>query len=177
MVAVGLSEQPVIPLFAMIVSTAIFIHGTRLTVAFFLYHTGVRIPVRVSSLPAWSVARPAVYSLIEDVVAVNGGGGTKYREELNARYEASPAFRRMLNRMDGFWGFGALTTAAVVSVLLWTLPTVKIYWIGFAGPFIWATVWAYLTLRYVRSCLAKEKAAWKRKCKSLVSFDRFETIH
>lgn len=128
-----IQSTPIIPLFAMITSTSLILSGVRMAGTFFLYYAKVKIPVRISSLPAGHIVRPAVYTLIEDIIAVNGGAGTKYREELNARYEASPLFRRMLNRLDGFWGFGALTTAATVTALLWTIKVEYIYWAGMSS--------------------------------------------
>lgn len=123
-------NPPVVPLFAMVTSTMLFMTGFQLSGSFFLYLAGAKIPFRLSSLPAGSKARPAVYTIVEDIVAVDGGGGQRYREELNARYEASPMFRRMMNRLDGFWGIGALATAGSITAMLWTIPEQIGYWIG-----------------------------------------------
>jgi hypothetical protein len=54
----------------------------------------------------------------------------RYREALIARYDASPLFRRMLHRLDAFWGCGALIVGALVTTLLWTIPAEIGYWIG-----------------------------------------------
>ena len=114
----------------MLTSTMLFVMGTQLILTFFLYHARVKVPFRLSSLPAGHIAHPAVFTIIEDIVAVDGGGGVEYREALIARYDASPRFRRMLNRLDGFWGIGALSTATLITVLLWTIPEQIGYWIG-----------------------------------------------
>jgi len=154
-------KPPIVRLFAMVTSTMLFIMGIQLISAFFLYQARVKIPFRLSSLPAGHVAHPAIFTIIEDIVAVDGGGGERYRMELMARYDASPLFRRMLNRLDAFWGVGALFAATVVSVLLWTVPEQIGYWIGWSGPFMFAALWAFLTIRYVQSCLIEERKTWR----------------
>ena len=124
------ADPPLVPLFAMVTSTMLFVTGIQLILAFFLYHAHAKIPFRLSSLAPGHTAHPAVFTIIEDIVAVDGGGGVEYREALIARYDASPLFRRMLNRLDGFWGVGALCTATLITVLLWTIPEQIGYWIG-----------------------------------------------
>jgi hypothetical protein len=108
----------------------LFVMGIQLLCSFCLYHARAKIPFRLSSLPAGHTAHPATFTIIEDVVAVDGGGGVAYREALMARYDASPLFRRMLNRLDAFWGIGALVAATIITVLLWTVPVQTGYWIG-----------------------------------------------
>ncbi|KIM72679.1 hypothetical protein PILCRDRAFT_81698 [Piloderma croceum F 1598] len=159
-VAAVTPDPPVVPLFAMVTSTMLFITGAQLISAFFLYHARVKIPFGRSSLPAGHTAHPGIFTIIEDIVAVDGGGGTAYREALVARYDASPFFRRMLNRLDLFWGLGAFTTASIVTIMLWTIPVQIGYWIGWLVPFLWAGLWAFLTIRYVQSCLIEERNAW-----------------
>lgn len=114
----------------MITETMLFLSGIQFVIHFFLYHAGVKTHFRVSSMPAGTPSPPGIFTLVEDIVAVDGGGGTRFREEWKARYEASPLFRRMLNRLDAFWGFGALLAATVLTVMLWTIPIVDVYWIG-----------------------------------------------
>ena len=127
-------DPPLLPLFAMITSTTLLTTGLMLVFPFFFYHLQMKVPFRVSSLPAGHVAHPAVFTIIEDIIAVDGGGNTNYREELVARYDASPLFRRMLNRLDAFWGFGAILCGAIITTLLWTLPDTIGYGIGVFRP-------------------------------------------
>jgi len=160
-------NSPLVPLFAMVTSTTLFTTGFTLIFPFFFYQLQMRIPFRVSSLPAGHIAHPAVFTIIEDIIAVDGGGDTKYREELIARYDASPLFRRMLNRLDAFWGFGAIFCAAVVTTLLWTLPVAVSYGIGWGAPFLWGGLWTFLTVRYVQLCLIEERRAWQTAAQSV----------
>jgi len=154
-------DDPLVPLFAMLTSTTLFTTGFTLVCSFIFYNFRMRLPFRLSSLPAGHIAHPAVFTIIEDIIAVDGGGGVQYREELVARYDASPLFRHMLNRLDAFWGFGAIFCSAVVTTLLWTLPEAIGYGIGWGVPFIWGGLWTVLTFRYVQSCLIKERKAWQ----------------
>lgn len=64
---------------------------------------GFRTPFRISSLPRGVAMRPGIYTIIEDIIAVDTGSGRLYREALDARYEASPLFRRMLYQLNLFW--------------------------------------------------------------------------
>lgn len=82
----------------------------------------LRSPVRISSLPAGEPLRPGIYFVIEDIVAVDGGGDIAYRERLNARYEASHLFRQMLHRLTLFWAGGALGMATLCTILVFTIP-------------------------------------------------------
>jgi len=125
-----LPEEPIVPLVAQSTSTVMFIVGGEVVISFFMCLVGTKTPFRVSSLPAGTKTRPALYTIIEDIVGVDGGGGRPFREALNVRYEASPLFRRMLHRLNAFWGFGAITVAGAVTTLLWTIPEEIGYGIG-----------------------------------------------
>lgn len=35
--------------------------------------------------------------------------------------------------------------------------------LGWGAPSIWAGVWAYITVRWVRRCLREEKRAWLKE--------------
>jgi len=49
----------------------------------------------LSSLQPGEAFRPAVYLIVEDVTAVDGGGGLPFRQAIARRYEASQPFRRL----------------------------------------------------------------------------------
>lgn len=82
---------------------------------------GFRAPFRISSTPKGSVMPTALYVLIEDVVAVDGGGGQIYRYALRTRYLSSPYFRRMLFEMNCFWGGGSVVCAAAITAIIFTV--------------------------------------------------------
>lgn len=82
---------------------------------------GYKAPIRISSLPRGTALRPGIYSIIEDICAVDGSGGTEFRQRLNLRYMASHYFRQMLHRLTLFWAFGGLVAAAVTTALIFTI--------------------------------------------------------
>lgn len=113
-------KEPPIRLLAMPAASMCYAMGTQMLIVDILRLLGCRAPVRVSSLPRGVPLRPAIYSIIEDVVAVDGGGGTEFRQRLNLRYQASHYFRQMLHRLTLFWAFGALGIAAATTAIIFT---------------------------------------------------------
>ncbi len=84
-------------------ASLMFLVGGELAVFAAWASFGFRTPFRISSLPRGVVMRPGIYTIIEDIIAVDTGSGRLYREALDARYEASPLFRRMLYQLNLFW--------------------------------------------------------------------------
>lgn len=79
---------------------------------------GWKAPFRLSSTPKGEKVLPGAYYVVEDIVAVNAGGGLPFREGLAARYEASPIFRKMLRDLSLFWSIGAVGMGAVLTVIV-----------------------------------------------------------
>lgn len=86
-----------------------------------LRYAGVRAPCRISSLPVGAPLRPGIYAYIEDICAVDGSGGTEFRQRLNLRYQASKSFREMLHRLTLFWAAGAFGCTVVTCAIIWTV--------------------------------------------------------
>lgn len=79
---------------------------------------GLRAPFRFSSVAGGEPLRPAVYVIVEDVVAVDGQQGDVFRARWNARYESSAPLRTLLARMDWLWGVsGVVVAGAVIGVI------------------------------------------------------------
>ena len=98
-----------------------------------IYHiAGYKAPFRLSSTPKGDKVRPGVYYIIEDIIAVNAGGGRPFREGLAARYEASPIFRKMLRDQSLFWSIPALilAIACTVVIIVHSVPDPVAYGIG-----------------------------------------------
>ena len=135
--------------------------------AVYTFAPGSPSPVRLSSIPAGSPVRPPVYSIVEDIVAVNGGGGKRYRQAINDRYEASPVFRQLLCEMSWFWGVPAFLLVVVLLVLTGigsrpgnsTFLQVS-YVLNWTLPWAWAATMAVVTIRWVQQRLREEKAGW-----------------
>ncbi|KAK0275274.1 hypothetical protein LTR35_010905 [Friedmanniomyces endolithicus] len=152
--------NPPIRLLAMPVTSMLFVFGTELLLVDALRFFHLPAPCRLSSIPKGSQLRPAIYTFIEDVCAVDGSGGTAYREALNKRYEASHIFRAMLRRLGAFWAVGSEGCAVLCTVLVFTIQHEAAYVVGWALPFMWAGVWSAGTYFFVVRMLREEKRAW-----------------
>lgn len=141
-------------------ATMLFTFGTELLLVDALRLFRVPAPMRMSSIPKGAQLRPCIYTVIEDVVAVDGSGGTPYREALNRRYEASHIFRAMLRHLGVFWAIGAEATAVLCTILIFTVSDDAAFTIGWSVPFVWAGIWSLFTIWYVKRQLKREKKAW-----------------
>lgn len=84
-----------------------------------IYHlAGLKAPFRLSSTAKGDPVNPGVYYIVEDIVAVNAGGGLPFREGLAARYEASPVFRKMMRDQSLFWSIGAILVGIACTVVV-----------------------------------------------------------
>lgn len=142
------------------VTSLMYAFGVEILVIDILAFFKVPAPCRISSIPKGAQLRPGIYSIIEDVCAVDGSGGTEFREALNTRYEASHVFRVMLKRLDIFWSIGANGMAVVTTILVFTLGHDAAYVVGWAAPFVWAGIWVTCTFWYVFRMLKEERRVW-----------------
>ena len=117
----------------------------------------LKLPFRFGSLDAGNVLRPAVFYIVEDVVAVDGGGGVEYRKAFVERYHSSPIFRRMIWDVSVVWMLYFYVFAVLFTVLVFMLPKAAVYAVGWAGPFPLAGLMAIWTIFYVKSELRKER--------------------
>ena len=120
---------------------------------------GVNLPFRFGSVEAGNVVRPAVYYIVEDVVAVDGNGGIEYREAFTARYETSPIFQTLIWTTSVVWMVAFYVFAAVFTALVFRLPKASVYAVGWAGPFPLAGLMAVWTTYYVKAVLKEERKA------------------
>jgi len=116
----------------------------------------VKLPFRFGSSEPGTVIRPAIFYIIEDVVAVDGNGGIEYREAFNARYENSEVFQNMIWNLSVCWMLAFYLMGAAVTVLVLVLPLVSVYAVGWAGPFPVAGLMVVATIFYVKSILRIE---------------------
>lgn len=105
----------------MVLPTVMFYFGIVHLSLDILRMAGFKAPFRISSTPKGSAMPTALYALIEDVVAVDGGGGQIYRYALRTRYLSSPYFRRMLFEMNCFWSGGSIIFAAAITAVIFTV--------------------------------------------------------
>jgi hypothetical protein len=116
----------------------------------------IGLPFRFGSLDAGNVVRPAIFYIVEDVVAVDGEGGMDYRKAFVARYDSSPHFRSMIWNLSVVWMLAFYIFAVLFTVLVFTLPVAAVYGVGWAGPFPLAGLMAIWTIFYVKARLRDE---------------------
>lgn len=154
---------PPIRLLSMPLATALYTFGSIMLVVDAMRYLRIAIPFPLSSQPRGSISRPAIYPYIEDIVGVDGGGGSTYRRQLSARYEASPIFREMLSKLSLFWWIGAELAAVLTTALVFTLPREPAYVFGWSLPFVWAGIWNVATVWYVKKDLRREAKEWGKE--------------
>ncbi|KAH8170820.1 hypothetical protein LIA77_09601 [Sarocladium implicatum] len=120
-------------------------------------------PCRISSTAKGEPVLPPIYYFMEDIVAVNAGAGRPYREALAARYKASPRFRRMLYVQSWFWAVPALVLAVPLTVIsvIPQVPATGAYGVAWAVPFLWASIWGIITVRWCKHDMVRERLEWE----------------
>ncbi|KXH42036.1 hypothetical protein CSAL01_07252 [Colletotrichum salicis] len=157
-------KKPPIRLLSLPAPTMLLTFGTQLLLIDVLRALHIPSPIRISSIPRHAQLRPGIYSLIEDICAVDGSGGTEFCVALDRRYEASHVFRAMLRKVDVLWAVGAEGCAVVCMVLVFTLREGEAgYVVGWSLPFVWAGVWTGATFWYVKRELKREAQAWREE--------------
>ncbi|KAJ6126370.1 hypothetical protein N7523_001982 [Penicillium sp. IBT 18751x] len=155
------APEPYVRLVAMVLPTVMFYFGAVHLSLDILRVCGFKAPFRISSTPKGSVIPTALYVLIEDVVAVDGGGGQTYRYALRTRYLSSPYFRRMLFEVNCFWSGGSIVFAVAITTVIFTVSEPVAYTLGWSLPFAWASIWTLITIPWVQSDLRREKLTWE----------------
>lgn len=135
-------DEPPIRVLAMPPASMLFAVGIQMLLIDVLRYMKVPAPFRISSLPKGTPLRPGIYSIIEDVIAVDGSGGTEFRQRLNLRYMASHVFRQMLHRLTLFWAVGALLAASATTAIIFTCGKNVAYVVRFEFQH---TLWTRLT--------------------------------
>jgi len=156
-------KEPPIRLLAMPAPSMLFAFGIQMLIIDILRLAGYKAPIRISSLPRGTTLRPGIYSIIEDVCAVDGSGGTEFRQRLNLRYMASHYFRQMLHRLTLFWAVGALAAASASTAIIFTCSRDVAYIVGWTLPFLWGGVWALATTLWVQRSLKHEAKVWQEE--------------
>lgn len=134
-----------------------YVVATLTLLSLVLNYSAWKLPFRFGSSEPGNVLRPAVYYIVEDVVAVDGGGGVEYRRAFGERYIGSEVFRRMVFEVSVVWMLFFYACAVLFSVLVFELPAVAVYAVGWAGPVALAWVMALWTTFFVRKRLREER--------------------
>lgn len=157
-------HDPYMRLLAMPLPSLLFVYAIHFIMFDIAEARNFRTPYRISSTASGELLRPGLYYIIEDIVAVDGSGGTGYRKRLSNRYEASPRFRQMIRKLSWFWSVPGLAIAAGTTAIIFGLKNREIsYIIGWTLPFVWAGVWTVITIKYVQRQLRIELEEWDNK--------------
>jgi hypothetical protein len=127
-------------------------------------HRGWRLMYfRLSSHVKTSRCPPLTFCLMEDICAVDGRGGKKFRTQAMARYHASPRFRTMLMQLLWLWAIPAILVGSGTIVGIYETNDNVAYGIGWGVPNVWAILWTWLTVKWVQRSLRAEKETWRRE--------------
>ncbi|KAL9116127.1 MAG: hypothetical protein Q9227_000496 [Pyrenula ochraceoflavens] len=103
----------------------------QLVICIVLLQFKAKYPFRFSSMTKGEPIRPGIYSIVEDMVAVDGGQGTDFRRRLDARYKESPEIRSLLAGLQMLWGLTGLILAAALTAMIVTIDSIDaVYAIG-----------------------------------------------
>ncbi|KAK4934720.1 hypothetical protein LTR10_024093 [Elasticomyces elasticus] len=114
---------------------------TQLVVVNFMVISGARYPWRISSMPRGTPVRPALYTIVEDVVAVEGGKKERFRASLDHRYMVHAPTPKLLLDLSWIWGIGGLAVAVVLTALAFSLSDVDL-----AFTLGWSVPWAFVAI-------------------------------
>jgi hypothetical protein len=125
-----------------------------------LFPHKLRIPFRISSLPAWKPIPPFAYFFVEDVIAVDGGGCTEFRQAWRIRYEESHLMRHHLRAVSLMYGISGGLVAAALLTTAWVAPTDTEYGLCWSMPWLWAMITGTTNIVWTNRMLARERADW-----------------
>ncbi|CAI7585602.1 unnamed protein product [Penicillium manginii] len=163
-IVIGLTHEPPSVRMAALPPCILLVQvGFTLVIVGILAKLGLRQPFAVSSMPAGTVFRPGILTIIEDVVAVDGGRGRLYRSALMERYRVSLRFQKLMEDLNWFWGFGGLVMGILLITIISKAHTNTFaFGLGWTIPWIWAAVWAVTTTYWAKHALKDEKRTWSK---------------
>ncbi|KAM0748945.1 hypothetical protein T439DRAFT_327449 [Meredithblackwellia eburnea MCA 4105] len=157
--AVPLAVAPAVPLYNFFLfSSAMFV--SPIMIIFLLSLKPWKFSFPISSDVAGTPTKPAVFYLLEDVVAVDFAHGREWRRQMYARYEASPLFRRLMRHLTIYWSIMCLIFVGATSAVTWSLELDISFGLVLGDFFLWLIVSAigcyYITVWGLR----KEWRLW-----------------
>jgi len=162
LIGASIPSEPIVPALALPLPYALVQIGLQMVVSGILSARHAPAPFRISSVPKGARVPPLVYTLIEDIVAVDGSGTKVYRAALQARYEASPHFRTMIAQLNWFWGVSGFAIGVALIAVIWTIPQEAAYGVGWGAPLVFAFLWTAATIFWARRSLRLEREMWYR---------------
>lgn len=115
---------------------------------------------RLSSHVKNSICPPLTFCILEDICAVDGKGGKRYRQAALARYNSSPRFRALLMQLLWFWSVPAIVVGVGLMVAIYHTTDDIAYGIGWGAPTVWIGIWTWITVVWVQRGVRIEKETW-----------------
>lgn len=100
--------------------------SSQLVLGSILVWLRAKYPFRVSSMAKGALVRPGAYTILEDVVAVDGGQGLHFRQLLDNRYRSNRALQDLLQWTGWAWGLSGLGVSVVLLALIGSLTNEEI---------------------------------------------------
>jgi hypothetical protein len=125
-----------------------------------LFPNKLKVPFRVSSLPSWKPLPPFAYFYVEDVVAVDGGGCTEFRQAWRVRYEESLPMRRHIRNVSLYWGISGCALGGVLVATAWVAPTDTAYGLSWSMPWLWIMLSGFAQIVWTNRLLVQEREQW-----------------
>lgn len=160
--SLSLPGAPHLRLIAMPVPSLLLLLGSILLLSLILNGLEVLAPFRLGSTGRHEASvRPAIFYVVEDIVAVDGGGGAEYRVAWNARYASSKVFREMIFTLSITWMVGFFVVGGGLVGMIWGVEGGEDVMMAVLGvcwglPFLLGAVGAWRTVGFVKGCLRRE---------------------
>ncbi|KAI9048657.1 hypothetical protein LZ554_007488 [Drepanopeziza brunnea f. sp. 'monogermtubi'] len=122
----------------------------------------IPLPIGINSHARGSSMRPFIYYAAEDFIAVDGLQDREFRVRYNARYDSSPAFRRMFVYLTLWWMFGVLAYLGCLSAVIWKVSFHYAFGLTLGVLFAYIIVWAITSYWFVMWSMHREKIAWEK---------------
>ncbi|KAK4466785.1 hypothetical protein QBC42DRAFT_165900 [Cladorrhinum samala] len=169
LIGASIPHNPLVRPLAIPVSLFLIQVGSQLVWTGWMNKTRRPAPCKISSVEKGERVPPLVFTIVEDIVGVDGGAGAVYRRSLMARYKASWRFRRMIATQNWFWAVGSLIDGIGTMVVIWTVPEAVAYGVGWGSPLVFVTIWTIITVEWVRRDLRNEKRLWAEEHRAKAS--------
>ena len=153
------------PLLVMSIPSIVLFLGLVLALMSICTAMQLNTPCQISSLPTGQPFRPTIYFFLEDIVAVEGGGGFEFRKRCSRRYEASLPFRRLMQQLSVAFSLWALVLflfalAVVVANVQGRLDEDIVYAIVVGFSVVWSALFAIAAWQYSQWSLREEMHWW-----------------
>jgi hypothetical protein len=161
LIGFSIPREPLVRGLALPMALGMIILGSFFILSGYAHYKGWKLRYfRLSSHAKGAVCPPLTFCIMEDVVAVDGGGGNTYRRAALKRYESSPRFRKMLIQILWFWAIPAVILGIVLIILIYTVRKEVAYGLGWGVPALWAALWTEGTILWTQRSLRIEKENW-----------------